>query len=130
MKKPLINKLKNGLRGLLAVAILSSPIVVPDLLKTAPDKYRVIKKIGLNENEIKEVKYFKDSYRNIESWKILTHYYDPTIVRTLEFDDSSKGEVEFRLFSNCSFFRKKILGPEIGDKFLYENNYLIKKNPD
>jgi len=123
-------KIKNGLKGLVAVAVLSIPISIPivaDLTKGPKDSYYATEIADFSQGDTKEVVSYKESYKYAELWRATTHYYDPHIVRDLTFDDGSSATVQFSLFSDSSFFRRKVFGPEVGDNYTLKDDRLIRK---
>ena len=123
-------KIINGLQGLVAASILSLPISIPitgDLLKSPKDYYHATEITGFSEGDTKEVTSYEESYKYAEPWRVLTHYYNPQIVRDLSFEDGSSAKVQFSLLTDSSIFRRKVFGPKVGDTYTLDGNLLKRE---
>ena len=120
--------IKKGLQGLVVVSILSVPISIPiitDLSKSPKDWYYVSNTQNFQEGGTKKIVSFDGNYKSEDIlWKAAAHYCDAHVYRTLSFNDGSKATINIPLWENSSFFRRKILGPEIGEKYRLQGDYL------
>ena len=121
------NKIKEKIRtGLTYLTIVSVPLIGLTALTALTDHrnyvrgydqgYEIIQSQGLKEGSTKIVESIKDTYKYAEPWRIIAHYYDPYIVRNVKFSDGTEATLEYSVFSNASVFKRKIFGPEKGDK--------------
>nr|MCK4930443.1 hypothetical protein [Nanoarchaeota archaeon] len=124
----IINKIKECATIGMAYLIITTPIFIlgeyGNLTRGRKQGYRVVQSCGIKQGEIKEVESFKEKYKYAEPWRAMTHYYNPIVIRQVKFKDGSEATLEYGLFSNCSFIKRKVLGPEPGEKCILEDKIL------
>ncbi len=97
-----------------------------NLTRGSREGYYVASTQGIEQGEVKKVKSFSDEYKYAEPWRAIAHYYDPWVIRHVKFTDNSQAILEYELFANCSMLKRKVFGPEPGEKYILEKHRLRK----
>jgi len=129
--KSKINLREKFKKGLISITfpflITGSLILLGDLVNSSKGYsigYKIISSKNIKKEKIKEVKSYKDSYENFEPWRAIAHWYNPSLIRNVSFQDGSEVTLKYGALQNCSYTQRKILGPEIGDLCKIEGNSL------
>lgn len=117
--------IKEGLRCIVLTTAIAGPIFVAgEYINQSKDTYKIIERKGLKSGSIKTVESFKEEYKQAEPWRAMLYWYDPQVVRHIKFTDGSEATLKYPLFRNCSFTKRKVLGPEAGEKCMIEDGIL------
>ncbi len=116
-------RLSNIVLGISLLAGAISAYYFPEL--PCERSYRITKMCGARENENKVVQSVKDVEVNYFWESIALQYFNPALVRDIEFSDRSHAIIEQQIVEDCSFLQRKVVGPEPGEEYSVEKDRLV-----
>ena len=121
--------LKDGLKYVVLALTILDGFTLSDFVNLNKREYPIAKVSEINKFEFgKEyvVESIDTKFEEAELFRVLSYWYNPQVVKSIKFEGNLELTIKYPLFSNCSFIRRKVGGPEKGDTCIIKHGVLKK----